>query len=118
MCGVTRRGAHPSGNQTPSDSLSDTHPKLVEELVPRVLSLGETEKILQQLLREQVSIRDLATILETLIDASATNRNIVTLVEAVRQTLGRALVQPLLQEDGKLKVLPSIRARDEIAQGV
>ena len=87
------------------DSLSETHPKLVEELVPRVLSLGETEKILQQLLREQVSIRDLSTILETLIDASALNRNIVFLVEAVRQALGRALVQPLLQDDGKLKVL-------------
>jgi flagellar biosynthesis protein FlhA len=87
------------------DSLSETHPKLVEELVPRVLSLGETEKILQQLLREQVSIRDLPTILESLIDASAVNRNIVFLVEAVRQSLGRALVQPLLQEDGKLKVL-------------
>jgi flagellar biosynthesis protein FlhA len=40
------------------DSLSESHPKLVEELVQRVLSLGETEKILQQLLREQVSIRD------------------------------------------------------------
>ena len=87
------------------DSLSETQPKLVEEIVPRILSLGEIEKILQQLLREQVSIRDLATILETLIDASAVNRNIVSLVEAVRQTLGRSLVHPLLQEDGKLKVL-------------
>jgi flagellar biosynthesis protein FlhA len=87
------------------DALSDAQPKLVEELVPRVLSLGEVEKILQQLLREQVSIRDLPTILETLIDASAVNRNIVLLVEAVRQALARALVQPLLQDDGKLKVL-------------
>ncbi|HXZ11151.1 MAG TPA: flagellar biosynthesis protein FlhA [Candidatus Sulfotelmatobacter sp.] len=87
------------------DSIAETHPKLVEELVPRVLSLGETEKILQQLLREQVSIRDLSTILETLIDASALNRNLVFLVESVRQALGRALVQPLLQDDGKLKVL-------------
>lgn len=87
------------------DALSDAQPKLVEELVPRVLSLGEVEKILQQLLREQVSIRDLATILETLIDASAVNRNIVSLVEAVRQALARALVQPLLHDDGKLKVL-------------
>ncbi len=87
------------------DSLSETQPKLVEELVPRVLSLGETEKVLQQLLREQVSIRDLSSILEALIDAAAANRNIVALVEAVRQSLGRAIVQPLLQPDGKLKVL-------------
>jgi len=87
------------------DALSETQPKLVEEFVPRVLILGEVEKILQQLLREQVSIRDLPTILETLIDASAVNRSIVSLVEDVRQALGRALVQPLLQDDGKLKVL-------------
>ena len=85
----------------------------VEELVPRVLSLGETEKILQQLLREQVSIRDLPSILETLIDAAAVNRNIVSLVEAVRQALGRALVQPLLQDDGKLKVLAVAPALEE-----
>ncbi len=87
------------------DSLSDTQPKLVDELVPRVLSLGEIEKILQQLLREQVSIRNLPVILETLIDAAAINRSLVALVESVRQALGRALIQPLLQEDGKLKVL-------------
>ena len=99
------------------DSLAESQPKLVEELVPRVLSLGEVEKILQQLLREQVSIRNLPAILETLIDASAVNRNIVLLVEAVRQTLGRALVQPLLQEDGKLKVLAVDAAlEDEIAR--
>ena len=95
------------------DALSDTQPKLVEELVPRVLSLGEVEKILQQLLREQVSIRNMPAILETLIDASSINRNVVSLVEAVRQTLGRALVQPLLQEDGKLKVLAVGAALEE-----
>ena len=106
---VVRRHAHEVLTRQETkrllDALGDTYPKLVEELVPRVLSLGETEKVLQQLLREQVSIRDLPTILETLIDASATNRSLVALVEAVRQALGRALVQPLLQEDGKLKVV-------------
>ncbi|HUO25925.1 MAG TPA: flagellar biosynthesis protein FlhA [Candidatus Aquilonibacter sp.] len=106
---VVRRHAHEVLTRQETkrllDAIGETHPKLVEELVPRVLSLGETEKILQQLLREQVSIRDLASILETLIDAAAVNRGIVSLVEAVRQSLGRAVVQPLLQEDGKLKVL-------------
>ena len=95
------------------DALSEAQPKLVEELVPRVLSLGEVEKILQQLLREQVSIRNMPAILETLIDASAVNRNVVSLVEAVRQNLGRALIQPLLQEDGKLKVLAVDPALEE-----
>lgn len=114
---VVRRHAHEVLTRQETkrllDALSDTHPKLVEELVPRVLSLGETEKVLQQLLREQVSIRDLPTILETLIDAAATNRNLVALVEAVRQALGRALVQPLLQDDGKLKVVAVDPALEE-----
>jgi len=114
---VVRRHAHEVLTRQETkrllDALADTQPKLVEELVPRVLSLGETEKVLQQLLREQVSIRDLPTILETLIDAAATNRNLVALVEAVRQSLGRALVQPLLQEDGKLKVVAVDPALEE-----
>ena len=86
------------------DTLAESHPKLVEELVPKLLSLGEVQKIVQQLLREQVSIRDLPTILETLLDAAAVNRSPVGLVEAVRQTLGRAVVLPLLSEDGKLRL--------------
>ena len=118
---VVRRHAHEVLTRQETkrllDALAETQPKLVEELVPRVLSLGETEKILQQLLREQVSIRDLPSILETLIDAAAVNRNIVSLVEAVRQSLGRALVQPLLQDDGKLKVLAVAPAlEDEISR--
>jgi flagellar biosynthesis protein FlhA len=87
------------------DRLSDGHPKLVEELVPKILSLGEVQKVLQQLLREQVSVRDLPTILEALLDAAAVNKHPVLLVEAARQSLGRALVRPLLSEDGGLRVL-------------
>ncbi len=87
------------------DSLSETHPKLVEELAPKVLTLGEVHRVLQQLLREQVSIRDLPTILEALLDASVVGKNPVMLVEAARQALARALVQPLLNEEGKLTVV-------------
>jgi flagellar biosynthesis protein FlhA len=93
------------------DAMAETQPKLVDELVPRLLTMGEVQKVLQQLLREQVSIRDLTTILEVLIDTSATNKSQVALVEATRQALGRSLVQPLLSEDRKLKVMtldPSI----------
>ena len=81
------------------DRLAESHPKLVEELVPKLLSLGEVHKVLQQLLREQVSIRDLATILETLIDTAGVSKHPVLLVEAARQALGRALVKPLLEEN-------------------
>ena len=87
------------------DRLAESHPKLVEELVPKLLSLGEVHKVLQQLLREQVSIRDLSTILETMLDTGAVSKHLVLLVEAARQALGRALVQPLLAEDGKLRVV-------------
>jgi flagellar biosynthesis component FlhA len=90
------------------DRLSESHPKLVEELVPKILSLGEVQKVSQQLLREQVSIRDLSTILEALIDISAVNKNPILLVEAARQSLGRALVRPLLSDDGRLRVSLSI----------
>jgi flagellar biosynthesis protein FlhA len=86
------------------DSLNETQPKLVEELVPKLLSFGEVQKVLQQLLREQVSIRDLTTILETLVDTASVNKHPVVLVEAVRQALGRSLVRPLLSDDGKLRL--------------
>jgi flagellar biosynthesis protein FlhA len=87
------------------DALAESQPKLIEELVPRLLTLGEVQKVLQQLLREQVSIRDLTTILEALLDTAPVNKSQVALVEAARQALGRSLVQPLLSDDRKLKVL-------------
>ena len=95
------------------DGLNDSHPKLVEELVPKLLSLGEVQRVLQQLLREQVSIRDLGTILEALVECAGTNKSLPRLVEACRQALGRRLVQPLLEADGSLNVLlldPSVEA--------
>lgn len=87
------------------DRLNDSHPKLVEELIPKLLTLGELQRVLQALLREQVSVRDLGTILEGLIEAAATNKHPVALVEAARQALSRALVRPLLSPDGELKVV-------------
>lgn len=87
------------------DRLTESHPKLIDELVPKLMSLGEVQKILQQLLREQVSIRDLGTILETLVDTASFNKNPIALVEAVRHALGRALIRPLLNDLGELKVV-------------
>ncbi|HEY3768463.1 MAG TPA: flagellar biosynthesis protein FlhA [Candidatus Angelobacter sp.] len=87
------------------DSLADAQPKLLEELVPKLLSLGEVQKVLQQLLREQVSVRDLTIILETLVDTASLTKNPVFLVEAVRQAMGRSLVRPFLGDDGKLRVV-------------
>ncbi len=95
------------------DRLGESHPKLVEELIPKYMTLGEVQKVLQQILREQVSIRDLGTILETLVEAAPINKNPVLLVEAARHALGRALVRPLLNEQGELKVVTLDRGIEE-----
>ncbi|MGH9414643.1 MAG: flagellar biosynthesis protein FlhA [Terriglobales bacterium] len=95
------------------EALNDSHPKLVEELVPKLLSLGELQRILQQLLREHVSIRDLPTILEAVIEAAGSKKNPVGMVEAARQALGRGLVQPLLAADGSLQVITLAGALEE-----
>jgi len=95
------------------DRVAESHPKLVEELVPKLLSLGEVQRVLQQLLREQVSVRDLPTILEALVDTATTNRNAIHLVEAARQALGRHLVRPLLNSAGELKVITLDPAMEE-----
>ncbi|WP_263365584.1 flagellar biosynthesis protein FlhA [Edaphobacter bradus] len=87
------------------DSMNESHPKLVEELVPKLMSLGEVQRVLQQLLREQVSIRDLGAILEVLVESAQQSKNLVHLVESVRQSLGRGLIRPLLDDDGGLRVL-------------
>jgi flagellar biosynthesis protein FlhA len=87
------------------DALNESHPKLIEELVPKLLTLGEVGRVLEQLLRERVSIRDLGPILEALLETAPANKGLVALVEAARQALGRRLVQPLLDSDGQLPVL-------------
>ncbi len=87
------------------DSLNDSHPKLMEELVPKLMTLGEVQRVLEQLLRERVSIRDLGTILEAILEVAPQNKSTVALVEAARHALGRRLIQPLLDPDGQLAVV-------------
>lgn len=73
------------------NNLKESNPSLVEELVPKLLGLGEIQKVLQNLLKEGVSIRDLLTIFETLADYAATTRDTDILTEYVRQSLKRAI---------------------------
>ncbi|MCM1100919.1 MAG: flagellar biosynthesis protein FlhA [Clostridium sp.] len=73
------------------NNLKDTNPSLVEELVPKLLGLGEVQKVLQNLLKEGISIRDLLTIMETLADYAPTTRDTDILTEYVRQSLKRAI---------------------------
>lgn len=72
-------------------NLKDSNPVLVEELVPKLLGLGEVQKVLQNLLMEGISIRDLLTIFETLADHAQTSRDTDVLTEYVRQSLKRAI---------------------------
>jgi flagellar biosynthesis protein FlhA len=87
------------------DTLNESHPKLMEELVPKLLTLGEVGRVLEQLLRERVSIRDLGAVLEALLETAPGNKSLVSLVEASRQALGRRLIQPLLDGEGQLPVV-------------
>jgi flagellar biosynthesis protein FlhA len=87
------------------DSLNESHPKLLEELVPKLMTLGEVERVLEQHLRERVSIRDLGAILEALLEAAPLNKSLVACVEASRLALGRRLITPLVDADGQLPVL-------------
>ncbi len=73
------------------DNLKENNPSLVEELVPKLLGIGEIQKVLQNLLREGISIRDLLTICETLADHATTTRDTDVLTEYVRQSLKRAI---------------------------
>ncbi len=73
------------------NNLKESNPVLVEELVPKMLGLGEIQKVLQNLLSEGISIRDLLTIFETLADHAATTRDTDVLTEYVRQSLKRAI---------------------------
>ncbi len=73
------------------DNLAKTYPKLVEELVPSILSLGTIMRILQNLLAEGVSIRDLRTILETMADWAPVTRDPDILTEYVRHALARTI---------------------------
>ena len=73
------------------DNIKENHPTLVDELVPKLLGVGEVQKVLQNLLHEGISIRDLLTIFETLADHAATSRDTDVLTEYARQSLKRAI---------------------------
>ena len=73
------------------NNLKETNPVLVEELTPKLLGLGDIQKVLQNLLAEGVSIRDLLSIFEILADHAVTTHDTDVLTEYVRQGLKRAI---------------------------
>lgn len=86
------------------DTVSSTHPKVIEEISQNQINAGIVQKVLQNLLREQVSIRDLITILEAVADASSGSRDPELITEFVRQRMSRSILKPYLV-DGILNLL-------------
>jgi flagellar biosynthesis protein FlhA len=84
------------------DRVAVEHPKVVEDLVPKLLPLSTVQRVLQNLLRERVSIRDAVSLLEALGEAAASTRNPVLLTEYARQALRRTVVKPYVNRVGEL----------------
>ena len=107
------------------DLFSQTNPKLVEDLVPNLLSVGEMLRLMRNWLKEGVSIRDLRTILESLIELGPQTRDPEQLTELVRQELSRQITANFTGQDGSIAALvldPEVeemfrRSLAEISQG-
>ena len=103
---VIRRHAHELLSRQDAKKVLDRaaaeHPKVVEDLVPKLLPLAAVQRVLQNLLRERVSIRDSVTILEALGEAAPTTRNPILLTEYARQSMRRQVVKPYLNSSGEL----------------
>jgi flagellar biosynthesis protein FlhA len=82
------------------DNIKQNYPAIVEELVPKAMTVGEIQKVLVNLLREGVSIRDMVTILETLADYAPITHDTDMLTEYVRQALGRSISRKFLEGSG------------------
>lgn len=95
------------------ENLKKQYPKVVEELIPNILTLGIVVKVLQNLLREQVSIRDLRTIFEALADEGARNKDPEVLTEHVRKCLARSITRKYMTDDGQVQVMTMGRHLEE-----
>jgi flagellar biosynthesis protein FlhA len=87
------------------DNVAQNYPKAVEELVPKLLTLGGVQRVLQNLLREGVSIRDLLSIVETLADYAPLIKDPEVLTEYVRQNLARTICHPYQSPEGVITVM-------------
>ena len=87
------------------DHLRETHPILVDELIPNPLSIGEVQKVMARLLRENVSVRNLPIIFETLADYAKLSSDTDILTEYVRQALARQITSQFVNAQQALKVI-------------
>ena len=87
------------------DHIAQTDPKLIEELVPKLVAIGDVQRVLRQLLRERVPVRDLTTILEAIADAAVGTKDPDAIAEAVRKSLGRTICRPFQNDQGELSAV-------------
>jgi flagellar biosynthesis protein FlhA len=87
------------------DSIAASYPKIVEDLVPKIVPLGTLQKVLQRLLKERVSIRDMLLIIETLADYVPMTKNIDMLTGYVRQSLARTITRQYQDRDNTIHVI-------------
>ena len=87
------------------DNIKESNQTLISELVPKLMSIGEVQKVLQNLLKEGISIRDLVSILETLADYAPSTRDTDILTEYVRQNLKRAISNKYFEEGDMTSVV-------------
>jgi flagellar biosynthesis protein FlhA len=95
------------------DRVAQSSPRLIEDLVPKVVSLGDIQKVLRQLLRERVPVKDLTTILESISDAATGTKDPDTITEAVRSVIGRSICKQYQNEKGELPVISLAPALEE-----
>jgi len=91
--------------QTILDQLSQSYPKVLEDMVPKVVSVNLLQKVLQRLLRERISIRNLMTIIETLVDYVSATKNVDILTGYVRQALARVITKQYEDAEGNINVM-------------
>ena len=87
------------------EHMGKTTPKLIEDLVPKLLPLATLQKVLQNLLVEGVHIRDMQTIIETMIEYAPQSQDAGALTAVVRIALGRAIVQQIAPGNQELPVM-------------
>ncbi len=99
------------------DTLKQTAPKVVEDVIPNLLQIGTVLKVLKNLLKESVPIRDMRTILETLAEMAPFQKDPQLLTEHVRTALARTITRKLVGPDGKLQLLTLDRGIEEAIAG-
>ena len=101
------------------DNLKQTHPTVVNELIPAQLNVGQVQRVLQNLLAEGISIRNLSGILEKVSDHAGVTKNPDELSEHARRALGVQLVKPFQSENGQIRAITlDPKLEQQIAQGV